>query len=146
MFNLTISSNLPNFAQSLTTRLNKAIDQTMVDLSNSPRLPIFLGQASQRKIDRQDYKPLSPKYKIIRTKKYGNRPILRRTDAFYKRLVTGQAFGISLSSPRIINCKLTDLIGIYQQALGRSVIESDQQLDKDIAEEFKQLLNKNINT
>lgn len=115
----------------IATTIRKA--STLESFSKSPELPLIVGRCIQRTIDAQKFKPLKPKYKIARDKKFGKRPILRLTDALYKRaLLPGFASITTSNSFRTIQIRITDLIGLYQQAIGRELLRPDQQLRNEL--------------
>jgi len=137
---------------SLQRRVNRRVDTirkaaTLESFSKSPELPMIVGRCIQRTIDAQRFKPLKPKYRIARDKKFGKKPILRLTDGLYKRALLPGFVRVSTSdSFRVVQIRITDLIGSYQQGLGRDLFKPDEEFRRDLRDladrTIKETLNK----
>ena len=131
MLKITGLDKLPQRINQIATTIRRAT--TLESFSKSPELPLIIGRCIQRTIDAQKFKPLSPRYRIARDRKFGKRPILRLTDATYKRaLLPGFARIDTSDSFRVVQIRITDLIGLYQQALGFDLFKPDQQLRQNV--------------
>jgi len=133
MINLSATSNAQAQINKIANTIRKA--STLEGFSQSPELPAIFGRCVQRTIDAQKFKPLSPKYRIARDRKFGKRPILRLTDSLYKRaLLPGFARIDASNGFRVVQIRITDLIGGYQIAMDRDLFRPDQQLRNELAD------------
>jgi len=131
MLKITGLDKLPQRINQIATTIRRAT--TLESFSKSPELPLIIGRCIQRTIDAQKFKPLSPRYRIARDRKFGKRPILRLTDGLYRRaLLPGFARIDTSDSFRVVQIRITDLIGQFQQGMGRDLLRQDQQLREDL--------------
>ena len=131
MLKITGVESLQKRITSIAQTIQKAA--TLEAFTKSPELPGILGRCVQRTIDAQKFKPLSAKYRVARDKKFGKKPILRLTDSLYKRAILPGFFSINPTSQfRIVSITISDLIGRYQQNLGRDIFKPDNQLRDEL--------------
>lgn len=143
------SSELKGLTVNFTNNTSKFVDNCIDQLSKSPNLETILGKASQRTIDAQVFpKFTSQKYIKYRFKKFGSKPYEKLTGELYKRLGAGKGqFNITLSGNtggRIIKISFSDKVARGQELLGRHLLREDEQLNNSLADEFNDILGKNL--
>lgn len=105
---------------------------TLDPIIENQMTPLIIGQAAQRRIDDQGYKPLKPKYALRTAKQRAGKGILRLSDGLYTRLGIGEGFMIKrVEGGLMLEVELTDPVARGQAKGDRPPLEADQQLADD---------------